>query len=525
MSDQDETSHHTNNQNDHTSSLTHKLSSECPEPLQPLPEALPPSYPSHSESGWTLVEPDLSLHPAVTTPPSHHITGIQQASPTSANTTQVEVPSHQLPKLKRRRSFVSSPQAHAPPSVKTEPTASQIALRQELDRQDLELRELARKRAADEGSDSDKDNISRSCSESDSSQLDMTTGPEYVRKELKKDFMFIDSGHLNDSENAGFKKMVTKVMETDRTSAVSGEDMERFKRNYKTYKDSNEATLVHALLPIMMGDKFTAQDVNEESQGEGDYKERSFIEQGVVYMMDHLFNRRYCLPNRFMNVSPLPESTLKSLFDSKAHLTTPKPDFVYGLSEDKLPSPPSDIVPSDRLDALLNLAPIREVFFVWENKSGGGNLIKCGNDALKDTSALVHARRQIYELMGRAKGPGIDKDTYIYAAINNNQKIEFYVAYAWLPQDLSRVEFCMDMIGSEDFTINELQDNRNILPCLRKPLHNIIEWGSVTRIPKLVQLYERLWIVERARFAKSMKEDIEREAEARNSKKKQKISH
>ena len=353
----------------------------------------------------------------------------------------------------------------------------------------------------------------------------MMTSPEHVRKQLKKDYMFIDKGHLNDSGNADFKKMVMKVMETDRTSAVSEKDKARFEKNYKKYKHFNEATFVYMLLPTMMGDEFTAQDVNEDGQGEGDYKERHFADQGVLCARDHLFNEKYCLPHRDMNIPDLANSTLKDYFDNSAHMTTPKPDFVYGLCEDGLPSPPSDIKYSKEVDTLLNLAPLQEVFFVWENKSGGGNMIKCGNDALKDTSALIYARRKLNMLMGYPKEPGIDQATYMYAAINNYTTIEYYVAYAWLPEDLSRVEFCMDNIGGDIFTVRELQDNGHVLPSLRKPLHNIIEWGSVIRMPKLKRFYDELWAFERARTNRSQQQAKEEETSPENSKKKQKVSH
>ncbi|KAI4219811.1 MAG: hypothetical protein L6R36_006815 [Xanthoria steineri] len=120
------------------------------------------------------------------------------------------------------------------------------------------------KRAADEDCDSDRDDISQSCFDSDNSQLDMMTSPEHVRKQLKKDYMFIDKGYLNDSGNADFKKMVMKVMEIDRTSAVSKKDKVRFEKNYKKYKYFNEVTFIYMLLPTMIGDEFTAQDVNKD---------------------------------------------------------------------------------------------------------------------------------------------------------------------------------------------------------------------------------------------------------------------
>ncbi|KAL8880263.1 MAG: hypothetical protein Q9198_002295 [Flavoplaca austrocitrina] len=350
----------------------------------------------------------------------------------------------------------------------------------------------------------------------------MADNSAYVRKELAHNFMFMDRRYLHDPENTNFKEKVVKVMKSDRHSGVSGKDAKHFKENLGAYKNDNENTLVQAILPIMMKEEFSAQDVNERGEVEGDQKERSFIEAGVKYQVNQLYNNRYCLPHQFMNVVPLTESKVHQHFDSKKYMTTPKPDYLYGLNRPELSAPPPDILLSVGLDALLDIAGVRNVFLVWENKSGGGDLIKCGNDALKDSSALILAHRKVNALKGRASKPGIDKDTYMYTAINDNHRIEYYVAYAWMPEKLDRVEFCMEMIGYQDFTHDEDMQAHTILTSVRKVLHNIIEWGSVKRIPELQNFYQELYAAERARFEQSAKEA---KAEAGQSSKKQKTTH
>ncbi|KAL8745423.1 MAG: hypothetical protein Q9184_007875, partial [Pyrenodesmia sp. 2 TL-2023] len=173
------------------------------------------------------------------------------------------------------------------------------------------------------------------------------------------------------------------------------------------------------------------------------------------------------------------------------------------------------------------VAPVAEVFFVCENKSGGGILMKCENDTLKDISAVIYAKRLLCEHTGRVNTPGIDKETFIYAATNDNRRLDFWVAYAWMPEDLSRVEFHMDKIGSVDFSMVELEQDSNTLANIRKPLHNIIEWGSITRIPELERFYNKLWEVERGLFNQSLEKARreEAEAEAEGSRKKKKKIH
>ncbi|KAL8926626.1 MAG: hypothetical protein Q9172_001701 [Xanthocarpia lactea] len=406
----------------------------------------------------------------------------------------------------------------------TQPTASQIALRKQLDEQDLANREMARNISAGDDSDSAIDNIPDSDSDSDSSQPNMATSPDTIRKELAKNFMFIGCGHLNHPDNVEFKGKIMKVMKSDRKAVVTEEDINDFEEHYNTYKLSNESTFASALVPIMMKPKITTQDVNQDGEPCGAFKTCSFIQQGISFSADRLFEP-YCLPHALMN-NPKARLMIQQHLDKSRVLTTPKPNFAYGLSEDRLPKAPSGITVSETINPLLNVAPVRETFFVWENKSGGGILMNCENQALKAVSALIYAKSQLYEYIGRVNKSGIDQQTFVYAATNDSRRLDFWVAYAWMPEDLTRVEFHMEKIGSIDFSMGGPEPDPNTLANIRKPLHNIIEWGSITRIPELEQFYSKLWEVELAVFNRKLeeKEEEAREeeaiAEAEGSKKK-----
>ncbi len=351
----------------------------------------------------------------------------------------------------------------------------------------------------------------------------MATNPANIREDLTKNYMFIERGYLHHHDNAGFKDKITKVIRSDRKSAVSEMDCEAFEKTYKTYKLANEATLTHFLIPIMMNTELTAQDFNQDGEPYGEFKTRDFIDQGVRTELNELF-KPCCLPHALMNRPEVPRLMIEKHFDGTKALTTPKPDFVYGLNEDTLPKAPSDINVSEAVNLLLKVAPVRDVFFVWENKSGGGILMKCENDALKDVSAVIYAKRQLCEYLGRASKPGIDKQTFVYAATNDNRKLDIWVAYAWLPEDLTRVEFHMEKLVSIDFSMDELERDANTLANIRKPLHNIIEWGSIARIPELRQFYDKLWEVELRVFNRALEEAWEEEArqEAESNKRKKK---
>lgn len=367
---------------------------------------------------------------------------------------------------------------------------------------------------AGEDSDSAAESIADSDADSDSSRLEMAAEEKAIRDELAENFMFVDRGHLADLGNLAFKETVMKVMKSDRVSVVSQEDTKTFKKYYQAYKLANESTFTHLLIPMMMKPEFTAQEVNEGGQPSGEFLTRDFVDQGVITSVNRQFRHRYCLPHRLMNTLQVPWSMIQQHFDKSKALTTPQPDFAFGLREDKLPQAPSDITVSEATDSLLKVAHTRETFFVWENTSGHGIGVKRENHALRDASAVIYAKRQLYQRLGRCDTPGIDKQMYVYAATNDNRSLDVWVAYAWLPQDLSRVEFHMERIGSIDFIMTELERDSNILANTRKPLHNIIQWGSLTRIPELEAFYRQLWDSQRERLTRSLEKAREAEAEA-----------
>lgn len=343
------------------------------------------------------------------------------------------------------------------------------------------------------------------------------------REELAENFMYVDCGHLE--ENDDFQKMVVKVLKSDHKSVVTDEDRKAFELTYDTYKFFNDATLTFMLVPIMMKPNITAQDVDDAGKPCGEFQPCDFYQQGVLYSVKEQF-KGYCLPYRLITVPDVPNTLVQEYYDT-AKALTPKPDFAYGLIEHVLPGAPSDIIVSPELEALLKTTPVREIFFIWESRSSGrtSDRLTYESQALRDTAAVIYLKRKLFAYIGRASEKGIDTETFIYAATNEQALLHLWVAYAWLPEDLSRVEFCMDMISSTLLPSGGGFDNDpNTLVNIRKRLHNIIEWGSLERMPDLVRFYTKLWDVERGVSNRTMvmKAEVEAEADAAASKKKQK---
>ncbi|KAI4280307.1 MAG: hypothetical protein L6R38_004557 [Xanthoria sp. 2 TBL-2021] len=105
---------------------------------------------------------------------------------------------------------------------------------------------------------------------------------------------------------------------------------------------------------------------------------RDFVDQGIMVSIDRLFGNKYCLPHGLMNSPTTSKKSIHEHIDRIKVLTTPKPDFVFGFSPDKLAQATPDFAMAEATKKLLGLTYLREVFLVRENKSVGGRQGEAG---------------------------------------------------------------------------------------------------------------------------------------------------
>ena len=86
---------------------------------------------------------------------------------------------------------------------------------------------------------------------------------------------------------------------------------------------------------------------------------------------------------------------LPGIFNSKVEkrlgITDAKPDYVFGIREDRFPEPGS--MPGNDIKAIIGGAPgIIHPWFVIESKGCEGTLGESQNQAIRDGAAMVNAR-------------------------------------------------------------------------------------------------------------------------------------
>ena len=338
---------------------------------------------------------------------------------------------------------------------------------------------------------------------------------EAIQKELADHFILREKRVLDRPEFKFFKDRVEKAVKTKRKSDVAAEEEQEYRETFQMYKNKTEAALTYAITPLINKPKLTVEDVDED--GNPKYIIRGYPAQGVIVVPNQEFARNR-LPNMRMYSPDASDTYIRQKMSASEALTTPKPDFAYGIVQDKLPKPPLGVTLSAETQVLLNIASEREIFLVWENKSGAGNLIKCENQAARDGAALNFATLQLLDRIGETRKPGIHEDAYVYAATNKNALLRIWICYVYIPQDPNAaVEFHMDRIDKVDMDApaGEDKDDPKVLANLRRPIHNIIEWGSIGRLSRVRSRYDKIFEWERGQ----LRRDVEQmEAESKTKK-------
>ena len=359
----------------------------------------------------------------------------------------------------------------------------------------------------DQGSSDEQE----STSESD---LEMVS-EEAIQKDLAGHFILREKRVLDRPEFKSFKDRVEKAVKTKRKSDVALEEEQEYLETFRMYRNKNEAALTYAITPFINKPKLTVEDVDQD--GNPKYMIRGYPAQGVIVVPNEEFARNR-LPNMWMYSPDATETYIRQKMSVSEALTTPKPDFAYGIVQDKLPKPPLGVTLSAETQALLDIASEREIFLVWENKSDAGNLIKCENQAARDGAALNFATLQLLDRIGETRKPGIHEDAYVYAATNNNKLLSIWICYVYIPPDPNAaVEFHMDIIDTLDMDAPAGEDKNDpkVLANLRRPIHNIVEWGSMGRLSRVRSRYDKIFEWERGQ----LRRDVEQmEAESKTKK-------
>ncbi|KAM0800639.1 hypothetical protein BDR22DRAFT_242361 [Usnea florida] len=294
-----------------------------------------------------------------------------------------------------------------------------------------------------------------------------------------------------------FKQAVIAPVKQDRSSGVRPESSQRFSARYDFYKDKNEATFKREMLNLIVKDEF--QILIKEADGESGavYESYDTFDNGLVSEYEQPLRREY-MPHQYGGLG-LTKNQIAAKLQADG-MTNPVPDALWGFKSSVLPPLPPGVILGTETAELVSVIPgIEWTQFLIEVKPDGGSMETARNQACRGGATLVHAARRVLKKTGRTEAVGPDWDTYVYSVTMDADLMEWWVNWAEVRED-GQVMFYMDYIQAVVFR------DEHALQKMRGPIHNILQWALLTRLPNVIERYPAIYDAERtAMLAKGAK--------------------
>ena len=321
-------------------------------------------------------------------------------------------------------------------------------------------------------------------------------------------------------EYPDFFEMVKRHLKVDRASAMAAKSAERCINYAYTNATTGEKAYFQHLNPAVLKDNYTKVSAKRDFEGEIKRQQRSFEED------DNLISRQDVLfPSCVQPYTP----------GEELGLTSPKPDWLYGIRLDMNPQP-DERIPGSVLPFVSFGTDMLHIFFAIENKGCEGTIEQAENQCLRTGAAMVYARCQLNKMADEATNQTIVNTTNPADASVATNQLEpttgaatglatppassstfaapdydsFYFTCAWIP-GMARIfvhwhenmgagrQGILHMTRMKEFLASREED----LTELRMVGHNIFDWGI--HINQKASKAALAKIVEKARIERGMR--------------------
>ena len=346
-----------------------------------------------------------------------------------------------------------------------------------------------------------------------------------------------DSGAYRKYPQLG--KAVEKILDKPRLSSPDLEEQAYYQVTLDTYRTSNEATFLSHLLPLVIKTHRTIPAASAPPPGhvhnlssspttaQGAPDEGSSVEQlqqltkltkdegrvlyaflfsGLIQTCDRDFSRNIPFPDDCLALDPeVNEAMMKD-----AAMTNPRPDRTFAVSPTKHQWPEGFVLP-EKIQAMMEVMKAsHHPFLVIEGKSADGSWEEAQNQACRAGTIMVHADRHLRAKVCMEDVFGVDLRTFVFSMTVDPHVVEIHVHWADVPDNrASRVDsakyqrptYHMNTVFSQALRGPDLGNYGKI----RRPLHNIVDWGLGERYDKMEDLREAIVQYARAKGNKRQK--------------------
>ena len=309
-----------------------------------------------------------------------------------------------------------------------------------------------------------------------------------------------------------FEKKVKDILNIERHSAMKPLSAKKFSTERDYFDRANEDTVIHNLIPLIIkpsrstqstvdAEKMKTIDVAmtvatgyaRELLEDGKWAPKDFWDDGVITTINDEFTRTF-LPDKY-TAGGIDSELAKAMMKDDS-MTNPKPDFCYGLNVDKFPLTVNPGVVVDTwVSAFQEVAPeMYHPMLIVEGKSNKGDAGDAKNQACRGGATLVNAARLLRSHVSMNDGTAemdddtsiADDRTFVYSAVVTPQVMQIYAHWA----EVKRKNCVMEVLFHMSFLTSKALGDSEQVADLRKMLHNILEWGCITRSLELETLHK-----------------------------------
>lgn len=280
-----------------------------------------------------------------------------------------------------------------------------------------------------------------------------------------------------------FQKVITKMVFGPRDSTMRPESIRAIKEWRAKNAMNQEVGYYGKLIDMVVKDDRVIKEARMVTMFEEDgvmkpLEGGDFMKEILKVKKSFKEDEMIALPNLQFNHKSIPRITPAS--ENKLGMTTPKPDWVFGIEEPQF-GELIDKKLSEDTKAWIRLAQgVRHPFFAIENKSARDSIENAENQAVRSGAAMVNAYRQLLNKAkdnGYEEQPGCDKESYAFTC-------------SWVPQMANLHVHWHELLadGTSLWHMNLLKgylfSERKAMNDFRADVHNILDWGIAAKRKK-----------------------------------------
>ena len=224
-----------------------------------------------------------------------------------------------------------------------------------------------------------------------------------------------------------FPDHIDMIVSSKRESTMKPASVKKYRKYYKAYKGSNESTFLYNMFPLMLGEGYHVPMEKPNSEELPNHEEEHrvwkhfLMDEGIFSAANSGFKKLSFLGT--FSDSPNLEARIVKDLAKDAGMTTPRPDFAFGMASQQFPFSAQVVLPQDIWDLLHIIPEMQFPFLIVEGKAASEDTLKAENQARRGGATLIKASRLLRKEVEEREGPILPGDAIGEDAVKSKQPL------------------------------------------------------------------------------------------------------